>query len=174
MTDILIDLAEKLIIITFTYFIAIRPSVHYITDKKHEREARRIAIEQDQLIRDTKYDEKEIIGHLDYIILEVLDAYELLHIQPKNIYYINGKLEQKIIDHVSEEVTKKLSKTLMAQLAMIYDSDSISDFLGMHIYLTTLDYVLTHNLENSEEGPEGTNNNVKLPVTTNTDIGDAL
>ena len=151
-------------------FIAIILIGKFIINPIMKTWARHIAVESDTLIRDTKYDEKTIIAHLDYIILEVLDAYELLHIQPKNVYYINGKLEQEVLNHVSSEVSKRVSKTLLTQLAFIYDESYIGTFIGTHVYFMTVDYVLTHNLEHADE-----NETNKMPMAVQTtNIGDAL
>lgn len=151
-------------IVILAHYLVIRPILRVW--------ARRIAIDADRLLLDTKYSEKDIIAHLDYIIMEVLDNYELLHIQPKSVYYINGKLEQEVLDHVSAEVSRRISKTLKTQLAFIYNEGFIGDFIGTRIYLMTVDYVLQHNLEHAEETEQ---NNAKLPMgPQTTDISDAL
>lgn len=108
---------------------------------------RYITLKSDVIIRDTKYNEDEIIGHLDYIIKEVLDEYILLSITPKHIYYINSKIEKEIINHISEEVPKRISKVLMTHLSFIYNESYIGTFIGTRIYLTVLNYVLEFNVE---------------------------
>lgn len=106
-----------------------------------------IIIKSDIVIRDTKYNEEEIISHLDYIIKEVLDEYNVLHIAPKQVFYINSKLEKEIINYVSDEVPKRLSNVLLTHLSFIYNKDYIGTFIGMRIYMTILDWVLEYNLQ---------------------------
>ena len=65
--------------------------------------ARNIALKSDVIIRDTQYKEEDIIKHLDYIIKETLDEYILLQIRPKQIFYINNKIETEIINYLLEE-----------------------------------------------------------------------
>ena len=112
---------------------------------------RRTSIKSDITIRDTVYKEDDIIGHLDYIISEALDEYVLLNIKPKNVYYINTKLENKMIDYLSEEVPKRISKTLLTHLSFIYNSDYVGEFIGKHIYMVVLNYVLSYNINNSDD-----------------------
>jgi hypothetical protein len=105
----------------------------------------------DTMIRDTKYDEDEIIKHLDYIISEALSEYVILYINPQNVFYINSKLEDTMVEHLTEEVPKRLSKVLLTQLTFIYDEDYIGAFLGKHIYMTVVDYVLSYNMEHDKK-----------------------
>ena len=102
----------------------------------------------DTVIRDTHYKEDEIIDHLDYIIKEALEEYITLKITPKKIYYINSAEESKIIKYLSDEVPNRISKTLMMHLSFIYDKDFIGIFLGKHIYMVVLNYVLEFNTNN--------------------------
>ena len=62
---------------------------------------KKISLESDIIIRDTQYKEDDIVNHLDYIIKEALDEYIILNIKPKEIYYINTKLENAIIEYLS-------------------------------------------------------------------------
>lgn len=111
--------------------------------------ARYISLKSDVIIRDTKYNEEEIIKHLDYIINEALDEYNLLHIAPKQIYYINSKTEKEVIEYLSNEIPKRLSKVLMTHLSFIYNESYIGEFIGTHIYMTVLDWTLNFNLRDS-------------------------
>lgn len=113
--------------------------------------SREITLKSDMIIRDTTYKEDDIINHLDYIITEALEEYVLINIKPKDIYYINTALENKIIDHLSNEIPKRISKTLLTHLSFIYSSDYIGEFIGKHIYMTVLEYVLTYNMNEAEE-----------------------
>ena len=113
--------------------------------------ARNIALKSDVIIRDTQYKEEDIIKHLDYIIKETLDEYIVFNIRPKQIYYINNKMEKQIIDYLSEEIPKRLSKTLLTHLSFIYNSDYVGEFIGRHIYMIVLEYVLDYNITGANE-----------------------
>ena len=104
------------------------------------------ALKSDVIIRDTKYEEKEIIGHLDYIINEALDEYQILYLAPKQVYYINSKLEKEILQYLTSEIPDRLSKVLITQLSFIYNSSYVGDFIAMRIYMTLLDWVLNYNI----------------------------
>lgn len=108
-------------------------------------------IERDRLIKETVYNEDDIIKHLDHIINEALDEYVLLNIVPKNIYYINSKLENEITAWLAEEIPNRISSTLIRHLSFIYNENYLGDYLGTHIYLIVVDYVLNFNVNNSDE-----------------------
>ena len=112
---------------------------------------RKISLESDALIKDTQYKEDDIINHLDYIIKEALDEYIILNIKPKEMYYINTKLENSIIEYLSMEIPRRLSKTLITHLSFIYNNEYIGEFIGKHIYIIVLDYVLEYNMEFAPE-----------------------
>ena len=105
----------------------------------------------DTMIRDTKYDEEEIIRHLDYIINEALSEYVVFNINPQNVFYINSKMENEIIEHLTEEIPKRLSHTLLTQLSFIYDDDYIGTFVGRHIYMMVVDFVISFNVEHDKK-----------------------
>lgn len=107
----------------------------------------------DTMIRDTKYNEDEIIKHLDYIINEALSEYVIFNINPQNVFYINSKMENEIIANLTEEIPKRLSHTLLTQLSFIYDESYIGTFVGRHIYMTVVDYVISFNMEHDKKEP---------------------
>lgn len=106
---------------------------------------------RDKYLLEAAYKEDEIIGHLDYIINEALDQYVIFNIQPKNLYYINTKLETEIINYLSEKVPERLSSTLMDRLKLIYNNNYIGEFIGSRIYMIVLNYVLEYNVKNSPD-----------------------
>lgn len=122
-----------------------------LTKKIINTYARNIALKSDVIIRDTQYKEEDIIKHLDYIIKETLDEYILLQIRPKQIFYINNKIETEIINYLLEEIPKRLSKTLLTHLSFIYNSDYVGEFIGRHIYMIVLEYVLDYNITEAGE-----------------------
>ena len=112
---------------------------------------KKLSLDSDNLIKNTQYKEDDIINHLDYIIKEALDEYILLNIKPKEIYYINTKMENMIIDYLSDEIPKRLSKTLITHLSFIYNNEYIGEFIGKHIYMIVLEYVLDYNMNSAQE-----------------------
>ena len=113
--------------------------------------ARENTIEVDKMLRDTKYKEEDIIKHLDYIITEAIDNYELFRIRPKGVFYINSKIENELLETVSEQVSNRISKTLMVQLSFIYSNDYIGEFIGSHIHLMVTEYVVKFNTNSAIE-----------------------
>lgn len=107
-------------------------------------------ISKDNILRDTKYNEEEIVKHLDYIINEALDQYILFNITPKDIYYINNAMEEKIINYLVEEIPKRMSKILFTQLSFIYSNEYVGEYIAYHIYIIVLSYVLEFNINNQD------------------------
>ena len=91
------------------------------------------------------YKEDAIIEHLNYIVNEALNQYVLLNIIPQNLYNINTKKEQEIIEHLSQEVPKRLSSDLIRKLSLIYNESYVGTFIGQYIYMTVVNYVLEFN-----------------------------
>ena len=119
-----------------------------------------VNIKKEQLIKDTEYDEQKIIAHIDYIINEALDRYVLLNIVPKNIYYINSKIEKDIINYLINTIPDRLSSALLSKLSLIYSNDYVPKFLGEHIYMVITNYVLEFNLNQEMIRNEIPNNKV--------------
>ena len=122
----------------------------------------KISIEDDKLLLED-YSEEKIIGHLDYIIQEALDEYVIFNIQPKNIYYIDSKLETAIVEDLSNKVPDRLSYNLMHNLGIVYNDNYIGELIGRRIYMIVLNYKLDFNVRNSPEG----NNQNSLNVVQN-------
>ena len=91
------------------------------------------------------YKEDAIIEHLNYVVSEALNQYVLLNIIPQNLYNINTKKEQEIIQYLSEEIPKRLSSDLIRKLSLIYNESYIGTFIGQYIYMTVANYVLEFN-----------------------------
>jgi hypothetical protein len=123
----------------------IKPFISGIIDRIQDYKLRKLVIESDKLIRDTKYKEEEIIGHLNYIINETIDEYVILNIMPKDIYYINKKIEDDMIKSVSKSVGERVSKTLIHQLSFIYNEDYVGSYIGSSVYMAIVDYVVKFN-----------------------------
>lgn len=109
------------------------------------------SIALDNLNRLYDYKEDEIIAHLNYIINEAEQEYELYNITPKQIYYINSTEEQKMIEAITETVPERLSPVLKAKLSYMYDRNYLGKFLGTYIYSSVTEYVLRFNLDHENK-----------------------
>ena len=123
---------------------------------------RNLISKEEIMLDQMNYNEEVIIGHLNYIIIEALNYYNIMNIGPKNIYYINSDMQQKIVDYLIEIVPQRISPTLMYQLQLVYNKEYIGKFLGEHIYMIVMNYVLDFNTPSSQivayKTPGGDNN----------------
>ena len=103
-----------------------------------------------------QYSEEDIIKHLDYIIDEAIDEYSIIHIRPKDIPYINNKMEEQLRNYLVETIPDRMSITLRSQLLLIYNENYLGKFLGSHIYMKVVEFVLNYN---ALKAPETKNNN---------------
>lgn len=101
------------------------------------------------------YNEDKIVAHLDYIIYELLNYYNVFHIAPLNVFYITDSMQQEIINYLVQEVPKRISPSLMHKLTLIYNPGYISTFLGEHIYMIVINYVLNFNLNEAQNKATG-------------------
>lgn len=92
-----------------------------------------------------QYNEETIIDHLDFLINETLEAYIILEVTPKQISYINSKLETEMTDHIKNEISDQLSPTLYEQLSIVYSRDYIPKLIASRIYMAVLNYTLSFN-----------------------------
>lgn len=100
-----------------------------------------------------KYDEEEIIKHLDYIVTEVISEYQLYNIAPAGIYYINSKDEEKMLEYVKDVSTKRISSTLIKQISYVYNEDYIGEYIANFIYLKVTAEVIKFNTANNDGIP---------------------
>lgn len=96
----------------------------------------------------TKYDEKEIIAHLDYIVSECIDEYMLYNVSGKDIYYINSKDEEEMLNVVKKNVTDRISPTLIDQLSFIYNADFLGSYIANYVYIKVSTSVAEFNATN--------------------------
>jgi len=108
-------------------------------------------LRSEELNRNTEYSEEKIINHLDYIINECIDQYTIFNLQPKNIYYINNKIETELLNYVSERIPLRISMLLMQQLRLVYNEDYVAEFIGSRIYMAVLNFVLEYNVNNNPD-----------------------
>jgi len=92
------------------------------------------------------YDEDAIIKHLNFVIDESIDRYFLYEITPKRIEYINSTDENKMINSIQEDVSKKISDQLINQLGLIYNEDYIGTAIGEHIYAMCVERIVDFNV----------------------------
>lgn len=104
-------------------------------------------IRANELDYNIKYDENEIIKHLDYIIDEALDEY-MLQTPDNASVYISTKDEDKIIEYLQNTIPDRISRNLYKQLSYIYNQDYIGEYLGKKIYYRVVDFVIANNVRN--------------------------
>lgn len=107
-----------------------------------------------------KYDEKEIIGHLEYLVSEVIDFYAIINLSSANIYYITSKMEKDMIETITNSVSERISQTLLDELSLIYNKDFVGKFIGEYIYLKVSEFVVMYNTENGGSKMNDNNTNV--------------
>lgn len=105
-----------------------------------------LQIKQKELNMSKEYDEKSIINHLDYIILEALNYYNIMNIASTNTFYITDKMQQDLLDYLSKTIPERMSNDLLEKLMLIYKPSYINTFLAEHIYLTVVSFVLDFNM----------------------------
>ena len=101
-----------------------------------------------------EYDEQKIISHLKYIVDEAISDYMVYTIIPSRTNYINSNTEIEMIDKVSSAVQERIPDSLIESIAMIYNDDYVSTFIGNFTYMTIADYILNFNIENGNEKTE--------------------
>lgn len=107
-----------------------------------------------------KYDEKEIIDHLEYLVSEVIDFYAIINLSSANIYYITSKMEKDMIETITNSVSERISQTLLDELSLIYNKDFVGKFIGEYIYLKVSEFVVMYNTENGGSKMNDNNTNV--------------
>lgn len=107
-----------------------------------------------------KYDEKEIISHLEYLVSEVIDFYAIINLSSANIYYITSKMEKDMIETITNSVSERISQTLLDELSLIYNKDFVGKFIGEYIYLKVSEFVVMYNTENGGSKMNDNNTNV--------------
>ena len=73
---------------------------------------------------------------------------------PSRTNYINSNTEIEMIDKVSSAVQERIPDSLIESIAMIYNDDYVSTFIGNFTYMTIADYILNFNIENGNEKTE--------------------
>lgn len=95
------------------------------------------------------YNEEAIVAHLDKMIEEELNRYEMYELEPKEIVYINSKMEDQLVEMVKAGVQERLSNILIEKLSMIYNTDYVGTYIGKYIHMKITTYVVLYNKSNS-------------------------
>lgn len=106
---------------------------------------RYINIKDDQLILQYNYKEEDILAHLDLLINESLDQYQLLKLVPQGIDYIDSKIQEDIRNTITDEIDQKIPTILLRKLMLLYSGSSIGDIIGKHIYMAVLQFTIEYN-----------------------------
>lgn len=107
----------------------------------------RNSIQRDSVIKDIVIDDNATEA-LDKLINEVLEEYVILNIKPKDIYYINSKMENEMIESIKNEVSNRISILLLKKISYTHNEDYIGTFIGMRIYLVITNFVVEFNVNN--------------------------
>ena len=108
----------------------------------------KLSNDEAELILKYDYTEDSILGHIDFIIIEALNYYNIMNIASTRTPYISDKVQQELIDYLIETVPQRLSPTLMKKLTLLYHPDYISTFIAERIYMTVMSFVLNFNQGN--------------------------
>lgn len=101
-------------------------------------------IRQD-LIRLPEVKSLESVNNLiDTLITSEFESYRIMYLEHKQDY-INREYEKKILHEVIDKVSDRISISIMNNIALYYDSDSISDIIAEKVYLLVSLYVAENN-----------------------------
>jgi len=104
--------------------------------------------DENKMIMEYDYNEEVLLAHIDFIIVEALNYYNIMNIASMQIPYISDRIQQELTDYLVNEVPSRVSPTLMKKLAMMYHPDYISKFIAERIYMTVMSFVLNYNQGN--------------------------
>ncbi len=101
-------------------------------------------IRQD-LIRLPEVKSLESVNNLmDTLITSEFETYRIMYLEHKQDY-INREYEKKILHEVIDKVSDRISISIMNNIALYYDPDSISDIIAEKVYLLVSLYVAENN-----------------------------
>lgn len=101
-------------------------------------------IRQD-LIRLPEVKSLESVNNLmDTLITSEFETYRIMYLEHKQDY-INREYEKKILHEVIDKVSDRISLSIMNNIALYYDPDSISDIIAEKVYLLVSLYVAENN-----------------------------
>ena len=92
------------------------------------------------------YNREKIIAHLDELITDALNRYNILNLAPMNTLYITSSMQDEIMQKLVNEIPKQISPVLMDKLSLLYNDDYINTFLGEYIYMSVVNFVLNFNV----------------------------
>lgn len=101
-------------------------------------------IRQD-LIRLPEVKSLESVNNLmDTLITSEFESYRIMYLEHKQDY-INREYEKKILHEVIDKISDRISISIMNNIALYYDPDSISDIIAEKVYLLVSLYVAENN-----------------------------
>lgn len=139
MNNILVLVNEVLLVLAFIIGTSLYNKKLNIIKKENEVKAKNVE-------NRVKYDEAEIIKHLDFIIDEALEEYIINEFGFNDTTYISTKEENKIIDYLKDTIPERISDNLYNKLTYIYSENYIGEFLGKKIYYKVVEVVVNNNV----------------------------
>ena len=101
-------------------------------------------IRQD-LIRLPEVKSLESVNNLmDTLITSEFESYRIMYLEHKQDY-INREYGKKILHEVIDKISDRISISIMNNIALYYDPDSISDIIAEKVYLLVSLYVAENN-----------------------------
>ncbi len=101
-------------------------------------------IRQD-LIRLPEVKSLESVNNLmDTLITSEFESYRIMYLEHKQDY-INREYEKKILHEIIDKISDRISISIMNNIALYYDPDSISDIIAEKVYLLVSLYVAENN-----------------------------
>lgn len=81
---------------------------------------------------------------IDTLITSEFESYRIMYLDHRQDY-INRESEKKILHEVIDKVSDRISVSIMNNIALYYDPDSISDIIAEKVYLLVSLYVAENN-----------------------------
>lgn len=100
---------------------------------------------QNLYIKSIKID--ELINKLDKIIEDTGEEYSINVLAIKDIYYLNSKAENEMLEYMKKEVPKRIPKSLIKDLKLEYPEEYVGELIGTHIYNYILAFTISYNAE---------------------------
>lgn len=82
---------------------------------------------------------------LNLIIEDCFNDYQVMILAPKDELYISDDREREIRSDLVNKVTERLSTEAVQKLSQFYNIKNIGNIIADKIYITVMNYVVTHN-----------------------------
>jgi hypothetical protein len=87
----------------------------------------------------------EIFNLLDNLILERVERYRILKIEPFELKYINENAQKEMIKEISKDVIMNISPSLFTRIGLVYNEDLIGRLITEKVSIHTIEIVSENN-----------------------------